>query len=127
MTQVDSTDAISQGASNLVVWFARHWLAIFNTMWGIYVFLPFLAPILMAAGLTAPARLIYGVYSIFCHQLPDHSYFLHSHTHELAPSAASLAAGGAAVSSFLSGCSSNSSWTWSGRNWVDQSASGMRL
>ncbi len=94
MTQTDSADAINQGASNLVVWFARHWLAIFNTMWGIYFFLPFLAPILMAAGLTAPARLIYSVYSIFCHQLPDHSYFLHSHTHEFAPSAASLAAGG---------------------------------
>ncbi|NJN82447.1 MAG: DUF2085 domain-containing protein [Caldilineaceae bacterium] len=55
---------------------ARHWLAIFNVAWALYVFLPFLAPILMQAGLTTPARGIYLLYSVLCHQLPDHSYFL---------------------------------------------------
>lgn len=54
---------------------ARHWLAIFNTIWGTYLLLPILAPILMAAGLTGPSNLIYWVYSVLCHQLPDHSYF----------------------------------------------------
>jgi uncharacterized membrane protein len=65
----------------LVIWIARHWLAIFNTAWGLYVLLPFLAPVLMQVGLTAPARIIYGVYSFTCHQLPDHSYFLFGESH----------------------------------------------
>ncbi len=67
---------------------ARHWLALFNIAWGMYVFLPFLAPILMQMGLTLPARGIYGIYSFLCHQLPDHSYFLFGgnpvpHLHDL--------------------------------------------
>jgi uncharacterized membrane protein len=74
--------------SALVLGIARHWLALFNVAWGLYVFLPILAPILMQVGWTVPARGIYGVYSFLCHQLPDHSYFLFSsnpvpHVHEL--------------------------------------------
>jgi len=60
----------------LVEAIARHWLALFNTIWGTYLLLPISAPILMEVGLTAPASLIYWVYSVLCHQLPDHSYFL---------------------------------------------------
>jgi uncharacterized membrane protein len=76
----------------LVAWVARHWLAIFNTGWALYVLLPFLAPVLMQAGLTTPARLIYALYSVLCHQLPDHSYFLFGP--QLAPDAATLQAAG---------------------------------
>jgi uncharacterized membrane protein len=60
----------------LITGIARHWLFIFNTLWGVYVLLPFLAPILMQLGWVAPARVIYAGYSVLCHQLPDHSYFL---------------------------------------------------
>jgi len=67
---------VAETANRLVLWIARHWLALFNTAWATYVILPFLAPVLMAAGWYAPARLIYCVYSFLCHQLPDHSYFL---------------------------------------------------
>lgn len=63
-------------ADALVVGFARHWLAIFNLAWLLYVGIPFLAPVLMHWGWSAPAQVIYTVYSFFCHQLPDHSYFL---------------------------------------------------
>lgn len=63
-------------ADALVIGVARHWLAIFNIAWLLYVGLPIAAPILMRLGLTFPAQLIYGIYSFFCHQLPDHSYFL---------------------------------------------------
>lgn len=87
-----SDDALSRFANGLVIWFARHWLFLFNLFWGTYVLLPLLAPLLMQAGFTLPARVIYGVYSIFCHQLPDHSYFLFSHDH--VPSQAALVAGG---------------------------------
>lgn len=67
---------ISDIANRLVLWIARHWLAMFNTAWGLYTFLPFLAPTLMHAGIEGPARIIYGLYAFTCHQLPDHSYFL---------------------------------------------------
>jgi uncharacterized membrane protein len=55
---------------------ARHWLALVNTAVGIFVGLPFLAPILMAIGIDGPARLIYWVYQFTCHQLPYRSFFL---------------------------------------------------
>jgi hypothetical protein len=38
--------------------------------------LPFAAPVLMAAGLEAPARLLYWLYGFTCHQLPQRSWFL---------------------------------------------------
>ena len=79
-------------ANGLVVGIARHWLALFNTAWGIYVLLPFLAPILMHFGLYAPARLIYAGYSMLCHQLPDHSYFVFGNV--AAPSLEMLETGG---------------------------------
>lgn len=84
---------ISAAANGLVLWIARHWLALFNSAWGTYVVLPFLAPLLMQAGYTAPAQLIYTVYSFTCHQLPDHSYFLFGP--DLIPLASALTAAGA--------------------------------
>jgi len=82
----------SQVASGLVIGIARHWLAFFNTAVGIYILLPFLAPILMHLGLYAPARLIYAGYSMVCHQLPDHSYFAFGNV--VTPSLDALEAGG---------------------------------
>ena len=64
-------------ANGLVVWIARHWLLLLNVAWAVYVLTPFMAPIFMQLGWYAPARLIYAIYSVFCHQLPDHSYFLY--------------------------------------------------
>ncbi|MEZ4510589.1 MAG: DUF2085 domain-containing protein [Chloroflexota bacterium] len=56
--------------------FARHWLFIFNLFFLAYAGLPALAPVLMHAGLTTPARLIYTIYSPMCHQMASRSYFL---------------------------------------------------
>ena len=39
-------------------------------------FTPFLAPVLMHAGLDGAAKVIYFIYSWLCHQLPERSYFL---------------------------------------------------
>jgi uncharacterized membrane protein len=86
---------ITHAASRLILGIARHWLALFNLAWAIYVGLPFLAPVLMNIGFTEPARLIYAVYSVLCHQLPDHSYFLSGDTP--APNLAALEAGGMAA------------------------------
>jgi uncharacterized membrane protein len=68
--------AIARYANKLVLGIARHWLALFNLAWGLYLFLPFLAPLSMQLGYPGPARVIYALYSFTCHQLPDHSYFL---------------------------------------------------
>lgn len=68
---------------NFVIWLdkqiyglSRHWLAVFNIIWFIYVGLPFLAPTLMKAGLDGPADVIYTVYSPLCHQFAFRSWFL---------------------------------------------------
>lgn len=57
-------------------WFAKHWLALFIVIYGVYVLAPFLAPILMQNGATDFADGIYGAYSLVCHQLPQRSVFL---------------------------------------------------
>jgi len=64
------------GMTRAVGGFSRHWLAILNTIVFLYVGLPFLAPVLMKAGMEGPARLIYTVYSPVCHQLAFRSWFL---------------------------------------------------
>jgi uncharacterized membrane protein len=63
-------------SDGLAYWFTRHYLALFNLFVLIYVGLPFLAPAMMAAGIEAPARLIYRSYSLVCHQLAYRSFFL---------------------------------------------------
>ena len=83
---------LARGANRLVVGIARHWVALLTIAWAMYVLLPIAAPVLMAAGLTTPAYLIYKLYTLFCHQLPDHSYFLFGSG--LTPLAATLEAGG---------------------------------
>ena len=63
-------------ANDLVIGIARRWLALSNTLWAIYLLLPFGAPVAMQLGWTGPAEILYAIYSMLCHQLPDHSYFL---------------------------------------------------
>jgi len=56
-------------------WFADHWFAIFLYIYGVWVFVPFLAPIFMQLGWTTTGRAVYFIYSFFCHQLPERSFF----------------------------------------------------
>ncbi|MCL7452861.1 MAG: DUF2085 domain-containing protein [Anaerolineae bacterium] len=55
---------------------AKHWLALANIFWGLYVVLPVLAPVMMDAGWTVPARVVYTIYRPACHQRPERSYFV---------------------------------------------------
>lgn len=71
-----SDDRLARAGDRIVLAIARHWLALFNLAVFTYVALPFLAPLLMQAGLPGAARLVYTIYSPACHQLPDRSYFL---------------------------------------------------
>ena len=57
-------------------WLSSHWLQIFLVLYGIWVFAPFLAPFFMHIGWRGPGKAIYFVYSFFCHQLPERSFFL---------------------------------------------------
>lgn len=59
-----------------LLWFTDHWVGVFNTILGIYVGLPILAPTLMRLGVPGPARVIYRIYSPFCHQSASRSIFL---------------------------------------------------
>ena len=54
----------------------RYWLVWFSVLYGIFVGLPFLAPVLMQIGAVVPAKIIYTIYSFLCHQLPERSFFL---------------------------------------------------
>ncbi|MCL4879735.1 MAG: DUF2085 domain-containing protein [Anaerolineae bacterium] len=55
----------------------RHWAEIAVVLLTVYVLLPILAPTLMKVGATAPARVIYTVYSPLCHQFAFRSIFLY--------------------------------------------------
>jgi len=63
-------------ADGIAYWLSNHYLALFNFFVLIYLGLPVLAPVLMKAGLEAPAWVIYRVYSTMCHQLAFRSFFL---------------------------------------------------
>ena len=59
-----------------IYWLSKHWIGVFTVLAAIYVGLPILAPVLMNAGATRPARTIYTVYSPMCHQMASRSFFL---------------------------------------------------
>jgi uncharacterized membrane protein len=62
-------------ADKAIYQLAKHWLAVANFFWALYVGLPLLAPVLMDAGWTVPAKVIYTLYRPACHQRPERSYF----------------------------------------------------
>lgn len=64
------------GADRFSYWLSNHYMALFNIFVFIYLGLPVLAPILMATGVTPPARLIYRAYGAVCHQFAFRSWFL---------------------------------------------------
>lgn len=64
-------------ANLFVLRLSRNWLKIALIALTIYVSLPFIAPTLMRLGLEGPAKLIYTVYTPFCHQLPFRTIFLY--------------------------------------------------
>ena len=79
MDQVSSTATQPVRAAPEKSWLvslARHWIVPFALVFGLYVWLPFLAPVFMHAGLMLPGEIIQKIYSTQCHQLPDRSFFL---------------------------------------------------
>jgi uncharacterized membrane protein len=56
--------------------FSQHWFFAFSLVLGLYVILPFLAPVFMQIGWNGAGRVIYFIYSWLCHQLPERSFFI---------------------------------------------------
>ena len=57
-------------------WFTSHWFEVFAVAYGLWIGLPWLAPVMMQIGQNELGKAIYFVYSLFCHQLPERSFFL---------------------------------------------------
>lgn len=72
----DRAQRLVTGVDRAVLFFSRHWLAFANAMLGLWMALPWLAPVLMHVGATVPAKVLYLFYGVQCHQLPQRSYFL---------------------------------------------------
>ncbi len=68
--------AFSRWLDRRFLWVSRHWLAMVNGFFFVYVGLPFLAPVLLANGFYGPANTIYSLYRAACHQFPSRAYFI---------------------------------------------------
>jgi len=64
------------GGDRVMYWVSRHYLALMNLVMLFYFGLPILAPVLMKAGATLPANVIYTIYKPLCHQFGFRSFFL---------------------------------------------------
>jgi len=63
-------------ANRRVYWFSQNWMLLFSLIYGLYVGLPFLAPVFMWLGWDGGGKAIYFLYTFICHQLPQRSLFL---------------------------------------------------
>jgi uncharacterized membrane protein len=70
-----TTRGVIKTVDRLSITIARHWLHFFLIVYGTWVLLPFVAPVLMQAGASGPGNALYALYSLFCHQLPERSLF----------------------------------------------------
>lgn len=64
------------GADRAMYWISKHYLAMLNVVMLLYFGLPILAPVLMNAGATGPAKVIYTIYKPLCHQFGFRSFYL---------------------------------------------------
>jgi uncharacterized membrane protein len=69
------TETISRG-DKISYWISKHYLAIFNIFFLLYVGIPFLAPVFKKEGWNSPAEAIYMLYRPLCHQWAFRSFFL---------------------------------------------------
>jgi uncharacterized membrane protein len=60
----------------LTYFLSRYWLPLLLLLFGIWVGLPWLAPVFMKLGWTGAGNAIYLLYAPQCHQLPQRSFFL---------------------------------------------------
>ncbi len=75
-THTPQQRARSIAANQWVFRFSSNWLLIFSLVYGLYIGLPFLAPVFMRLGWDGGGKAIYFIYTFLCHQLPQRSLFL---------------------------------------------------
>jgi uncharacterized membrane protein len=64
------------GSDRAMYWVSRHYLALINFFMLLYFGLAMLAPVLMEAGASGPANVLYTIYKPLCHQFGFRSFFL---------------------------------------------------
>ena len=69
------TTARQNSIQSIFQWISSHWFETFLVIYGLWVFLPYFAPIFMQIGWTGAGKGVYFIYSFFCHQLPERSFF----------------------------------------------------
>jgi len=75
-TSYPASRGLIKSVDRATLYISRNWLIVFLIVYGIWVLTPITAPILMQMGATGPANAVYLIYSMFCHQLPERSFFL---------------------------------------------------
>ena len=59
-----------------LIWINCRWPLLLTVIFGVWLGLPWLAPVFMKLGWTTGAEAIYFLYALQCHQLPQRSFFL---------------------------------------------------
>jgi len=75
-TQNSHTKSSTDTGNRLIYFLTRKWFLVFSVIYGLFVLLPFSAPILMQNSWFGPAKIVYTGFSLLCHQLPQRSFFL---------------------------------------------------
>lgn len=70
-----TTTITPKSKQSVLDWISNHWFEVFLIVYGIWIWLPFLAPVFMNLGWESAGKAIYFIYSLFCHQLPERSFF----------------------------------------------------
>ena len=70
-----TTHALPKPKQTIFHWIGNHWFEAFLIVYGLWVFMPYMAPVFMYIGWTGAGKALYFIYSFFCHQLPERSFF----------------------------------------------------
>lgn len=70
------TTNVSSPPRSFFQWISSHVFETILIVYGLWGLIPFLAPVFMHIGWTGAGKAIYFIYSFFCHQLPERSFFL---------------------------------------------------
>jgi len=73
---MSTISVLPKSKQSIFQWIGNHWFETFLIVYGLWVFAPFVAPVFMSIGWASAGKAIYFIYSFFCHQLPERSFFL---------------------------------------------------
>ena len=73
-SNLQTTDLHSSKSINRMIQY--NWIVWFGIIYGVFIALPFIAPVFMDIGWKGAGNSLYFLYSFLCHQLPERSYFL---------------------------------------------------